>query len=240
MACDANNLTFKYLGNLWGTAHVYIDVPYEVSRDSAVYVAGQLRELCGTTQELYGCVLDEGKLREQVARSQRTLRNLASSLEMRRGRDLRSTMANEMQQMIAMHLSLGLPRTELMTEQLLSGLPGAQGYGGVSLVWGHSMPFLIEPIHQMLDCNPRAQVVVNEMLCDQILPKGEDFWFGPDQPYEAMAERLVRNSYNGPASAQARAVAPAVRGHRRGRCGDICPLGLQGDVRCHPALAQGA
>ena len=36
VACDANNLTFKTLGRFWDVPHVYVDVPYDVSRDSAL------------------------------------------------------------------------------------------------------------------------------------------------------------------------------------------------------------
>ena len=92
VACDANNLTFKALGRFWGVPHVYVDVPYDVSRDSALYVADELRELARVTEDAFSRKLDEGRLREVCACSERTMHELAATLPTRRGRYLANTM----------------------------------------------------------------------------------------------------------------------------------------------------
>ncbi|MCI6549068.1 MAG: 2-hydroxyacyl-CoA dehydratase family protein, partial [Coriobacteriaceae bacterium] len=59
VACDANNLTFKTLGRYWGVPHVYVDVPYDVSRDSVLYVADELREMAHAAEDAFSRKLDE-------------------------------------------------------------------------------------------------------------------------------------------------------------------------------------
>ncbi len=202
VACDANNLSFKALACRWRVPHCYIDVPYEVSRDSVAYVADQLRGLVEQAESVFGTRLEQDRLVEAVAHSQETLRLLARCLPLRRGRYAAADMGNEMQQALAAHLALGSAETERMARQMIADFEGAREAQGLNLVWVHTMPFFLKSLQEMIDRSDRAQIVASEMLYDQV-PLGDNFWYGPDRPFEAMAERLVRNAYNGPASRRA-------------------------------------
>jgi hypothetical protein len=113
-------------------------------------------------------------------------------------------MGNEMQQALAAHLALGSPETQRMAEQMGEDFAHAPSYNGLSLVWVHTAPFFSEPLQGVLNQSSTAQIVASEMLFDQV-PLGDEtpFRHRADKPFEAMAERLVRNSYNGPAARRA-------------------------------------
>jgi benzoyl-CoA reductase/2-hydroxyglutaryl-CoA dehydratase subunit BcrC/BadD/HgdB len=54
------------------------------------------------------------------------------------------------------------------------------------------------PLQKVLDRTETAQIIASDMGFAQVSLDG---WsYGPDHPFEAMAERLVRNSFNGPAT----------------------------------------
>lgn len=199
VACDANNLTFKTLASLWDARHVYVDVPYEVTRDSMLYVADQLREMTSVAQDVYHARLDEELLLDLCRRSERTDRELRATLPARRGRYLAGTMTTDLMQMLDFHLSLGLPRAEELARQLALDLYAAPPFGGLRIVWAHVSPFFLGSIGQMINVTQDAQVVASDMLFDH-LPPDEGYTFSPESPFEFMAERVVRNCFNGPAT----------------------------------------
>lgn len=198
VACDANNLTFKTLARHWGTTNVYLDVPYEVSRESMLYVAGQLRELADVAQETYHTTLDESRLEELCQASARTDRTLLETLPLRRDRYLAETMSVNLMQMLDFHLSLGLPRTERLATGLMRDLEAAPRFGGLKLVWVHVAPYFLASVGERIDVSQEAQVVATDLLFDH-LPPPEGYLFSAETPYEFMAERVVRNCFNGPA-----------------------------------------
>lgn len=236
VACDANNTTFKWLAGELDRPHVYVDVPYAYDEDACSYVANQLRDMAKATQEAYGRALDEARLSEFVARTQRTLDAMARGLPLRRGHYLRNDMGLEMQQALALHLSLGSEDTLRMAEQQLRDFPRAERFEGLAIAWMHSAPFFSPPLQEMLDANPNAQISVSDMCLNQVslegwrrdgagrLEVGPDgglvrnegahAWaHGHDEPFEAMAERLIKNAFNGPAErrvARMRDIAEAV------------------------------
>lgn len=196
VACDANNITFKWLASTLDTAHYYLDVPFDASEDSVPYVADQLRELAELTEERFDRKLDRDLLSQHVARSQATLDAMARTLPLRHGRFLHNDMGLEMQEALALHLMLGLPQPERMAHQMEEDLVSAEPYDGLNLVWIHSAPYFSVPLQKVLDDSQVAQIVASDMCFNQV---SFDGWrYGPDRPFEAMAERLLRNTFNGP------------------------------------------
>ncbi len=212
VACDANNTTFRWLSNELGSPHVYVDVPYSYDEDACFYVADQLREMATTCEDMYGRHLDEQVLREYVARSQQTLDAMVRTLPLRRGRHLSNDIGLEMQEALALHPSLGSKETLAMARTMLEDFPRAETHQGLSLVWMHSAPFFSVPLQELLDHNQRAQVITSDMCFNQASFDGwsctNGLWekdesvsvwaHGADEPWLAMAERLIKNSFNGP------------------------------------------
>ena len=197
VACDANNTTFKWLARDLDVPHVYIDVPYRYDEDACAYVADQLRDLAAIAQETYGRTLDEAVLRERVDVTGRTLDAMARTLPLRRHRYLANDMGLEMQEAMALHPSLGTDDTLRMAEQLEHDLEHAEAFDGISLVWMHTAPFFSPALQQLLNRNRDVQITVSDMCLNQV--SFEPWVHGADEPYEAMAERLIKNVYNGPA-----------------------------------------
>ncbi len=212
VACDANNTTFRWLANELNSPHVYVDVPYAYDEDACAYVADQLREMTTTCEDVYGRRLCEESLREHVARSQQTLDAMVRTLPLRRGKHLANDMGLEMQEALALHPSLGSEDTLAMARGMLEDFPRAGSHQGLSLVWMHSAPFFSRPLQELLDQNQRAQVIASDMCFNQTSFEGwsckDGVWerdegvaawvHGPDEPWFAMAERLIKNSFNGP------------------------------------------
>lgn len=198
VACDANNITFRWLAKEAAAEHIYIDVPYEYSEDTCVYVAEQLRALAEATQDIYGRKLDETLLSEYVARSQTTLEELKHGLLLRAGRYLQEDLALTMQEALVSHVNLGCEAALQAVRQQGQDFAGAVEFAAPSLAWMHSIPFFSPSLQEIFNRTQTAQVVAAEMCFDQI--SFEPWVHGPAEPYEAMAERLIKNSFNGPAA----------------------------------------
>ncbi|MEE8716734.1 MAG: 2-hydroxyacyl-CoA dehydratase family protein [Coriobacteriales bacterium] len=211
VACDANNLTFRAISQSWGSPHVYVDVPYDQGDDSILYVADQLRALGRTAQDVYGRRLDEDALRQGVGRSIATCERLGTQLARHRGRYLANTMTHELHLALAMHLGLGTPQTLELVETLGRDLDAAPAYAGDSLVWVHTTPYFLQGIGSQVNLSQRAQIACSDMSYDQAILPGEARRFDASAPFEAMAERLVRNPFNGPVERRAGRAAELAR-----------------------------
>ena len=200
--CDANNLTFKTLARHWSCDHYYVDVPIDVTRESVLYVADQLREMAAMAQDCCHARLDEDRLLELCACSMRTDRDLMRTLPARRGRYLANSMTIDEMQMLDLHLMLGTPEVERMVHQMAQDYNQAPRYDGINLVWGHVTPYFVQPIASRLNTSQEAQVVASDMMFSH-MPPDEGTFFSAERPYEFMAERVVRNCFNGPATRRA-------------------------------------
>lgn len=202
VACDANNLTFRELQRRWGCERAYVDIPYDTGDDSIHYVADQLRDLVTLTEDAYGQKLDHQALRALVDTSLKTEQTLLQTLPARRGHYLANTMTLDMMEMLDFQLSLGLPQTDALANQMLRDFSRAPAYQSVNLVWAHVSPFFLGSLGALIDHAPTAQIVASDMMFHQALP-AEGKHFGADEPFEAMAESMVKSCYNGPASRRA-------------------------------------
>jgi benzoyl-CoA reductase/2-hydroxyglutaryl-CoA dehydratase subunit BcrC/BadD/HgdB len=207
LACDANNLSFKALSQLWGIEHTYVDVPYDISEDSIAYVADELRELTVRAEDIFGRKADKDMLQAAVARSQNTLLLLAQSLPKRAGKYLNSDMLLAVEELLDAHVALGTKDMELMAHQMIEDYAAAIPYKGLSLVWVHTTPFFLPELSHILDHSKAAQIIASDMLLDQVCTKpGGWLYDGATSPFEAMAERLICCSFNGPALRRAKRI----------------------------------
>lgn len=201
VACDANNLSFRAIAQRFGTEQVYIDVPMAYDEEGCAYVADQLREMAKAAQDVFGRRLDERLLEEKVACSQRTLELVARSLRLRAGRFIKNNMGLEMQFGLALHVLLGEPETERMARTMVRDYLSAEPFSGVNIVWSAAAPFFCVPLQRIIDVNTDQQIIASDMCFDQVSFSGWEH--DASEPYLAMAERLIKNSYNGPGSRRA-------------------------------------
>ncbi len=201
VACDANNLTFRILSRRFGTPQLYVDVPMAYDEEGCAYVADQLRELAKMAEDVYSRRLDEDLLREKVACSIRTLDLVARSLRLRAGRYVKNNMGLEMQYGLALHVLLGEPEVERMARTMVRDYLSAEPFHGVNVVWSAAAPFFCVPLQRQIDVNTDQQIVASDMCFDQVSFSGWEH--DASDPYLAMAERLIKNSYNGPGQRRA-------------------------------------
>ncbi len=204
LICDANNLTFRALADYYGVPQYYVDVPPEKDEESVTYVADQLRELCPFLTRCTGRKLDEDRLRENIARSRRTIETFRACIDAKRSVYLRNDMVSEMYEIMSTHILLGTTGAERYAQRLLRDLRAAPPTRGLRLLWVHTMPNWLRPLQETFKYSDRWQIIAGDLNFDAL----EDM--DPDRPYESMARRLVYSSMNGPAS------------HRIDRAAEMC------------------
>ena len=192
LACDANLLTFRRLAEFYRVPQLVLDIPYEQDGDAVAYVAQQLRDMGRFLEEQTGRRLDEEALRAAVARSQRSMDNYRRFMALRADRQILGDITGEMFSAFTLHTLLGTEETERYTEACLRVAEQAPPASGIRLVWMHTNPFWVKELRDVTDFNPKVQVVGCDMCFEGLLD------VGTDDPYTAMARRLVYSAFNGP------------------------------------------
>lgn len=192
LACDANLLTFRRLAEFYQVPQLVLDIPYEQDDDAVAYVAEQLRDMRRFLEEQTGRKVDEDALRAAVARSQRSMDNYQKFMTLRADRQILGELTGEMFAAFALHTLLGTEETERYTQECLRQVEKAPPASGLRLVWMHTNPFWIKALRDVTDFNPKVQVVGCDMCFEGLLEADRE------DPYLAMAQRLVYSSFNGP------------------------------------------
>ena len=193
LACDANLLTFRRMAEFYQVPQLVLDVPYEQDADAVRYVADQLRGMRRFLEEQTGRQIDEDALRERVARSQRSMDNFRRYMTLRADKQILGDLTGEMFSAMMLHILLGTEETERYTQQCVRLAESASpASSGVRLVWMHTNPFWVQPLREMVNFHAKVQVVGCDMCFEGLLQAD------PDDPYVAMAQRLVYSSFNGP------------------------------------------
>lgn len=192
LACDANLLTFRRLAEFFQVPQFVVEVPYQPDEYAVRYVADQLREMVRFVERQTGQRIPEGRLQEAVARSQNSMDQFDQYMTLRADRKILGELTGEMFSAFTLHTLLGTPETEAYTRQCLAEIPKAPPASGVRLLWMHTTPFWVEPLRRVTDFNQDVQVVGCDM-CFEGLVKAN-----PEDPYDAMARRVVYSAFNGP------------------------------------------
>ena len=193
LACDANTLTFRRLSEFYEVPHFNVDVPFEQTDRAVDYVAGQLRQMGEFLEKQTGVRVDEAKLADTVARSQRTLALYDKFLTLRAGKELLSNLTTELLRTASLHFLLGSRESEALLLQMLREARSAPPARGAQLLWIHTTPYWVPPLRALFDHDPAVQIAASDMSYEGFCPAD------PACPYEAMARRLVWSPFNGPA-----------------------------------------
>lgn len=192
LACDANLLTFRRLAEFYGVEQFVIDVPYGQDENAVSYVAEQLHGMKDFIEKQTGTRIDESQLQRAVARSQRSMDNYARYLALGAKKQILETVTDQMYAAFALHNLLGTRETEEYTIKCLREVRNAPAAAGKRLLWMHTIPYWVAPLREVLDYNPKAQIVGCDMCFEGLLQAD------PEDPYRAMAQRIVYSAFNGP------------------------------------------
>ncbi len=202
LACDANQLSFRRLSELYQCPHTVIDIPHSTELDAIQYVADQLRALARQLEELSGRRLDEQVLRETMDCSRRTVAAYRDFLERRGEVSLPTTMTGEMCSMIADHVMLGRRESEEYMNRILRCAENAPRRSGrkARVFWMHTLPNWQDSMQAILETDGRCELVGADIGVDTLTE------IDPDKPYESMARRAVESIINGSAQRRLDAV----------------------------------
>ena len=182
-----------YNGDHMSMYGVNSSIPKTLVRDLVRYVADQLRDMRRFLEAQTGKTVDEAALRAAVARSQRSMDNFSKYMSLRADRQILGDLTGEMFTAMTLHPLLGTEETERYTQaciRLAEGAPPTKE--GIRLVWMHTNPFWVKPLREMVDFHAKVQIVGCDMCFEGLIQAD------PEDPYLAMAQRLVRSAFNGP------------------------------------------
>lgn len=197
LACDANQLTFARLAQIWKVPHVVIDVPYEANEDAVLYVHDQLRQMAMTLQEVSGKTLDGRKLQAAVKRSMQAQDNFREYLKRRPAVHFPESFTPELLSDISQHVYLGTQENVEYTKLLLEDVKKAPKLTTQKkIVWMHTLPNWQDSLMQIFqgEANTRAEIIASDLSYSSFTQ------MDPEKPFESMARRLVSDSFNGPGS----------------------------------------
>ena len=191
LACDGNMMTFPYLKDKFECPGFYIDVPYEKNRESVLYVADQLRKLKRFLEETTDRRISEETVRSAVDNSRKAAANYKKQLALRCAHDPVTSLTNELYALFMCHLMAGSETAVTYTEKLLRDVRMSPRGDGLSVIWMHIMPFLQEPVKDIFNYSKKMHI----RACDFIADGFQEMH--AEDPYEAMAEKMVHCIYNG-------------------------------------------
>lgn len=191
MACDANINTFRYLALKYDIPLYVIDIPYEYNLDTVEYVKVQLMEMVQLTEKVFNRKLDVDRLREIVVCENRSRRLIKEYIENLRYKCLNTTMAQEMYMLFTSHVFMGLKETHDFYERLVKDIKKAPDRSGKGVFFIHLVPMFEKSFKKYMSFNGEFQLLSSDINCDFL---GE---MDSDDPFEAIARKMILNMYNG-------------------------------------------
>ena len=191
LACDGNMMTFPYLKQTCDRPGFYIDVPMEQTEDNVKYVADQLRKLKSFLEDVTGRKISEEAVRQSVLNSKKAAENYRKQLELRKDHDPVTSLTYELYAIFMCHLLAGSETAVRYTKLLLEDVKKAPKGEGLHILWMHIMPFLQEPVKDVFNYSKTVHLSACDFVADGFRQMQSD------DPYEAMAEKMVYCIYNG-------------------------------------------
>ena len=191
LACDGNMMTFPYLKQTYELPGFYIDVPYEKNQESVQYVAEQLRNLKKFLEDVTGRQITEEAVAKAVDNSKKAAINYQKQLSLRKDHDPVTSLTNELYAIFMCHLMAGSEVSLKYTQMLLEDVKKAPKGEGLHVLWMHIMPFLQEPVKEVFNYSKTMHISACDFVADGFR------MMQSDDPYEALAEKMVYCIYNG-------------------------------------------
>ena len=191
VACDANMISFPYVIERYSIPSFYIEVPYEQNEEAVHFTAQQLKEMVVFISDSVKKKISEDDLKKAVAAGKRTSRDYLERLKYVGGHALKGPVESELYAVYSGHIMMGTKQAERYNRKTLRDIQKADQNGAVRLLWLHMIPFLQPSICQNLGYSCKARITAVDLVYDSM------FDLDIEDPYEAMAYRMVHSVYNG-------------------------------------------
>lgn len=201
LACDANNTTFRTIAAHYQIPYYLVDVPNVCSQEAIDYVANQLKELVSMIEDISSKRMDEDRLRMTIKIANRSMMKYKKHLSLLKDRYMSGSMTAEMFKIFPTHILLGREEADNYFSLLLEDTKTARrARNEKRILWVHTMPFWQESLKEILNYNPKCQLLPCDINFDSLEEMDEN------KPYESIARRLLLNLVNGPGERRGRAV----------------------------------
>lgn len=204
MVCDANINTFRYLAAKFDIPIYIIDIPYEYNRNTVEYVKGQLLEMIGLIEGVFNKKLDLDRLREIISLENRTRKLIKEYINNLKYKSFNTTMATEMYMLFTSHVFMGLEETFDFYERLVDDIKKAPDRSGKGIFFVHLLPMFEKSFKKYLNFSSEFQILGSDLNYDFL-----NEMYCPD-PFEAIAEKMILNIYNGGFERRVKAVSNLV------------------------------
>lgn len=191
LTCDANLLTFKRLADMYNVPSFAIDVPMKQSEENVKYVSEQLKDLSEFLEECTKNKIDISSLTERLKRSKRTLQKYNEYQKQRAEKYISTDVVTPLYCGMTNNILLGTKENEKYMDMLLQDVEKAPKQKVKRIYWMHTIPFWSNAVKSKLSFNPGVQIVGCE-LAQVVSPD-----FDTENPFDAMAWKMVYNNLNG-------------------------------------------
>ncbi len=190
--CDANFNTFRFVEKHCGIPTVFLDIPAVSTPESRQYVVEQLKELIHSLQHHTRKPFDIDRLREILARENRSKELYNLYLKEKARKAYPTTLTLQMYELFATHLSIGSPEALHFFQSLYDEIKTCPDFHGKRIYWVHLLPFYQESLRQVFHLSDRYQLQGFEMNIDYTDP------LDLSDPLGSLADKLIGNLYNRP------------------------------------------
>ncbi len=205
LACDGNISTFRHVERKYGVKSYVIDIPYAFSRDAKGYVTGQLKDLIKALESRTGKKFDIDRLRQVIRRENLSRRYYGRYLDEVSHRYYPKTLTLEMFLLFATHLDIGTEDTLEIFRLLSRDVKKYPEMKGKRIFWDYLIPYYQPTLQEYFNYNEDFMIQAMDMNMDYMHQMDEA------HPLEALAEKMIRNMFNGPYERRATHVAKLVR-----------------------------
>jgi benzoyl-CoA reductase/2-hydroxyglutaryl-CoA dehydratase subunit BcrC/BadD/HgdB len=192
LACDANVNSFRYIAQHEDVEGFVIDVPYDYSEESLLYLEQQLKEFKVLLEKTFGRKLDEKKLKEVIERENETIRLQKEFLKKLAQSSYPNVVGAEMGKIFITTVGMGTKEALEYYQDLIEDIDKYPKLENKKrILWVNLLPFTERSIQENLDFNEDIQL----LGCDINLIPGEEL--DSSNPYRALAKKLINHFING-------------------------------------------
>lgn len=190
LACDANQITFKYLAEKNNIPSFYIDVPYVQNEEAVEYVKDQIKKMPQFLEDVYHIKFSEDRFKLAMIYSKEAIENYRKYLLMQKDKLAKGNLTGEMYILMNNHMLLGTKKLADVYKRAVNDMKLAPKARGKKLLWIHIIPFWQNSVCKLLNNNDEVHVVASDMAYENMRP------VNVDEPYRTLAERMVYSPFN--------------------------------------------
>ena len=212
--CDSNVKTIKFCESITGKKSIIIDVPYDFNDNSVKFLAGQLRELTKSLEEISGRKMKKESLARTIELSNNAREKMLEINQIRK--DPLSPFKGQfaLGYMMPSHLLIGSKYSVNFYTKLLAEIKegiarkkknGTKEEKEIKLLWLELKPYFTADLFDKIDNAQNTRIVFEEI--------NHVYWdkLDPDNPYESLARKLISNHNNGPLENRLRVIKKLAR-----------------------------